>query len=148
MPIQKQIQEIRIFNRFYTDLIGLLDNHLLNSDYSLAEARILYEIYIGKEISASTIITKLNIDKGYLSRILKKFDKKGLIAKTVWNDDARVSLISLTGKGVKVFNSLNDASNQQIDSLIGSFPEQQLNDLVQHMNAIMAILKKPKNGTD
>jgi DNA-binding MarR family transcriptional regulator len=77
----KLIQDIREFNRFYTRLIGLLDGHLLDSNYSLAEARILYEIYTGKQISASQIVSTLNMDKGYVSRILKKFEKEGLISK-------------------------------------------------------------------
>jgi DNA-binding MarR family transcriptional regulator len=141
METQKHIQEIRNFNRFYTDLIGLLDNHLLNSDYSLAEARILYEIFTAKQLSASDIIHSLSIDKGYLSRILKKFEKQDLVARKSSDEDARVSLLSLTDKGLKVFNELNDASNQQIAALISAMPVNQLDELVQHMKAIAALLE-------
>lgn len=142
MDTQKHIQEIRNFNRFYTDLIGLLDNHLLNSDYSLAEARILYEIFTAKQLSASDIIHNLSIDKGYLSRILKKFEKQDLVARKPSDGDARVSLLSLTGKGLKVFNELNDASNQQIAALISAMPVSQLDELVQHMRAIATLLER------
>jgi DNA-binding MarR family transcriptional regulator len=142
METQKRIQEIRNFNRFYTDLIGLLDNHLLNSDYSLAEARILYEIFTAKQLSASDIIHSLSIDKGYLSRILKKFEKQDLVARKSSDEDARVSLLSLTRKGLKVFNDLNDASNQQIAALISAMPVNQLDELVQHMKAIAALLER------
>jgi DNA-binding MarR family transcriptional regulator len=142
MDTQKHIREIRNFNRFYTDLIGLLDNHLLDSDYSLAEARILYEIFTAKQLSASDIIHSLSIDKGYLSRILKKFEKQGLVARRSSDEDARVSLLSLTGKGLKVFNELNDASDQQIAALVSAMPGSRLDELVQHMKAITALLEK------
>ena len=142
MNTQKHIQEIRNFNRFYTDLIGLLDNHLLNSDYSLAEARILYEIFTANQLSASDIIHNLSIDKGYLSRILKKFEKQDLVARKSSDEDARVSLLSLTSKGLKVFRELNDASNQQIATLISTIPVSQLDELVQHMKAIAALLER------
>jgi DNA-binding MarR family transcriptional regulator len=142
MDTQKHIQEIRNFNRFYTDLIGLLDNHLLNSDYSLAEARILYEIFTAKQLSASDIIHSLSMDKGYLSRILKKFEKQDLVARKSSDEDARVSLLSLTDKGLNVFRELNDASSQQIATLISAIPVSQLDELVQHMKAIAALLER------
>lgn len=142
MGTQKHIQEIRNFNRFYTDLIGLLDNHLLNSDYSLAEARILYEIFTANQLSASDIIHNLSIDKGYLSRILKKFEKQDLVVRRSSDEDARVSLLSLTGKGLNVFRELNDASNQQIATLISTIAVSQLDELVQHMKAIAALLDR------
>ena len=64
------IRDIRAFNRFYTDIIGLLDQHLLDSPYSLAEARIIYEIHHNKDIQASQIMELMDIDKSYLSRLL------------------------------------------------------------------------------
>lgn len=142
MDIQQQVQEIRTFNRFYTDLIGLLDKHLLNSDYSLAEARILYELFTAKQLSASDIIYKLSIDKGYLSRILKKFEKLELIARIPSPEDARVSLLSLTDAGLKVFDGLNKASELQVTALISGMAVNQLDELVKHMQAITCLLKK------
>lgn len=142
MDVQQHIQEIRTFNRFYTDLIGLLDKHLLNSEYSLAEARILYEIFTEKQLSASDIIYKLSIDKGYLSRILKKFEKEDLIIRKPSEEDARISLLSLTDVGLKVFYGLNEASEKQIMALISSMPIEQLDELVKHMRAITGLLEK------
>jgi DNA-binding MarR family transcriptional regulator len=144
MHNREKIQEIRAFNRFYTDLLGLLDTHLLKSDYSLAEARILYEIFTGGQVSASDIIHKLKVDKGYLSRILKKLEKQGLISKRLSKGDARVNLLSLTEEGLKIFHTLNNASDEQINTLITSLPLAQLNDLVKHMNAITDLLQKSK----
>ena len=78
---KKAIQEIRAFNRWYTDMIGLLDQHLLNSDWSLAEARLIYEIHAGQPIQASQLIAIMHIDKSYLSRLLKKLEKEKIITK-------------------------------------------------------------------
>ncbi|MEO3408362.1 MarR family transcriptional regulator [Mucilaginibacter sp. CAU 1740] len=140
MSTQNHINQIRAFNRFYTDLIGLLDKHLLNSEYSLAEARILFEIYTAGRLSASDIIYKLSIDKGYLSRILKKFEKQGLIGRQPADDDARVSLLSLTDAGLEVFHQLNTASGQQVNDLIAPMTVKQLDELVGHMEGIMGLL--------
>ncbi len=138
----KTIQNVREFNRFYTRLIGLLDGHLLNSEYSLAEARILYEIYIANRISASQIMSVLDIDKGYLSRILKKFDRNGLITKQQLTEDARVSLLTLSEKGLEVFLALNQASNAQIEVLIKPLQLSTQRQLVAHMQAIRHILQE------
>ena len=91
---QIAIQNIRAFNRFYTDVIGLLDKHLLNSAYSLAEVRVIYEISIGKSIQASQIMSAMRIDKSYLSRILKKLERDEIIAKSLSVQDARAMSIS------------------------------------------------------
>jgi DNA-binding MarR family transcriptional regulator len=135
------IAQIRAFNRFYTDLIGLLDKHLLNSDYSLAEARILYEIQVGQPISASQIMATMHIDKSYLSRVLKKLEKDNLIRKQSSARDARTTLLSLTPEGLAVFTTLNQASNEQIDALLRTLPPAQHQELVRHMQAIHTILR-------
>lgn len=140
MDTENHIHQIRAFNRFYTDLIGLLDKHLLNSEYSLAEARILFEIFMAGQLSASDIIYKLSIDKGYLSRIVKKFEKQDLITRKPSDDDARVSLLSLTDTGLEVFHQLNAASEQQVSALIASMPVNKLDELVGHMKAIARLL--------
>lgn len=135
------VREIRAFNRFYTDIIGLLDAHLLNSAYSLSEVRTMYEIYTGKSVQASQIMTAMHIDKSYLSRILKKLEKEELIWKMPSEEDARASLISLTEKGLKVFKTLNKASDEQIDGLISNLSAGRQQELVDHMKAIQEILK-------
>lgn len=136
------IPDIRKFNRFYTDIIGLLDKHLLHSAYSLAEGRIIYEIYSGKSVQASQIMTAMNIDKSYLSRLLKKLERDGLIIRASSGNDARAMLISLTEKGMQEFTMLNKASDQQISDLIINLNSTDQQELVAHMNAIMNILKK------
>jgi DNA-binding MarR family transcriptional regulator len=137
---QHAIEEIRAFNRYYTGLIGLLNDHLLDSEYSLAEVRILYEINTHQPVSASQIMSEMDIDKGYLSRVMKQFEKKRLISKQVSGEDARVTLVSLTPKGSKLFSELNAASNQQIESLIDKLTREEQQMLVEHMQAIRALL--------
>jgi DNA-binding MarR family transcriptional regulator len=137
---QQTIEDIRAFNRYYTGLIGLLNDHLLNSEYSLAEVRILYEINTHQPVSASQIMTEMGIDKGYLSRVLKQFEKSGIISKQVSGEDARVTLVSLTAKGRTLFSKLNAASDQQVETLINKLTKEEQRTLVGHMQAIRVLL--------
>jgi DNA-binding MarR family transcriptional regulator len=138
---QIPIRKIRAFNRYYTDLIGLLDKHLLNSAYSLAEARILYEVHAAGSIQASRIMQVMHIDRGYLSRLLKQLEKDKLIARHPSGQDARAFMITLTPKGTREFQQLNKASDDQIGQLITPLSEAVRQELVAHMKAIMEILK-------
>lgn len=139
--IDKDIQQIRNFNRFYTDLLGLLDAHLLKSQYSLAEGRILFEIFSNGQSNASEIIDRLSIDKGYLSRILKKLEKEGLIQRQASEADGRVALLSLSANGQEVFQELNAASNLQVRNLVEHLQQKELQQLTSCMRQIMDILK-------
>lgn len=141
---QRTIEEIRAFNRYYTGLIGLLNDHLLNSEYSLAEVRILYEISTHQPVSASQIMLEMGIDKGYLSRVLKQLEKDHLISKQVSGEDARVTLVSLTAKGKTLFSDLNAASDRQIGELIDNLTREEQRTLVEHMQAIQALLTVKK----
>src|SRR5919206_2558971 len=96
---QEFIDRIRSFNRFYTNIIGLLDQHFLDSPFSLTEGRVLYEICNTEECSAKKIREKIVIDEGYLSRILDHFAKDDLIRKTPSSEDGRLRIIAPTGKG-------------------------------------------------
>ncbi|HTI57960.1 helix-turn-helix domain-containing GNAT family N-acetyltransferase [Mucilaginibacter sp.] len=138
------IRDIRSFNRFYTDIIGLLDQHLLDSPYALVEARILFEINNAGNIQASQIIDKMHIDKSYLSRLLKKLEKDKLIIRKRSGNDARAVILSLTEKGEKEFGMLNKASNEQINNLIAPLSNGQKKKLGLDMSGIMEALKPGK----
>src|SRR5262245_13499307 len=101
------IEEVRKFNRFYTNLLGLLDRHLLRSAFSLPEARALYELSRHSGASAKEIGESLKMDKGYLSRILSEFERKGLLARMKSKSDGRASKLSLTAKGKSEFRKIN-----------------------------------------
>lgn len=135
------IQEIRAFNRFYTDLIGLLNKHLLNSDYSLSEVRIMYEIHTAGEAQASHIMAAMDIDKSYLSRILKKLERDQLIIRKASEQDGRAVVLSLTKEGAGLFRELTTATEHQIGGLISHLDTAQQDELVAHMHAIRKLLQ-------
>jgi len=139
---QKTITEIRAFNRYYTGILGLLDRHILNSDYSLPEARILYELSQREGVQASGIIESMGIDKGYLSRILDQFATKKLIVRKRSQADGRLMHIYLTEKGRAAFEKLNQASEEQLKSLLTGLSTTDGEELSRHMTAIMNILLK------
>jgi DNA-binding MarR family transcriptional regulator/N-acetylglutamate synthase-like GNAT family acetyltransferase len=116
--LREQIEAVRQFNRFYTQKIGVLGEALLDSGYSLTEARVLYELANRETANAKTLSGDLGIDAGYLSRILKRFEAARLIARRRSETDARQSLIELTAKGRKVFAGLDAASNRQVTQML------------------------------
>jgi len=139
---QELIDRIRSFNRFYTNIIGLLDQHFLDSPFSLTEGRVLYEICNTEECSAKKIRESIVIDEGYLSRILDNFVKRGLIRKTRSQTDGRLWMILPTEKGKREFASLNDNSNELISRLIEKLSEEEQADLLEKMEGIRALLEK------
>src|SRR5512134_3910438 len=130
---QELIDRIRSFNRFYTNIIGLLDQHFLDSSFSLTEGRVLYEICNTEDCSAKKIRESIVIDEGYLSRILDSFSKRGLIKKTPSSKDRRLRTIVPTEKGKREFEGLNENSNRLISQLIEKLSETQRADLLNKM---------------
>lgn len=144
---QESIGKIRRFNRFYTNIIGLLDQHFLDTPYSLIEGRVLYEIRHMEECSARKIMENIAIDEGYLSRIIHKFTKQGLIRKAPSSKDKRLHIIVLTEKGHREFQKLNDNSNKSISQMIEKLSEQENAELVGMMERIQELLLK-NNGDE
>ena len=139
---QELIDKIRSFNRFYINIIGLLEQHFLDSAFSLTEGRVLYEICNTEECSAKKIRENIVIDEGYLSRILENFTKHGLIKKTSSKTDGRLRIILPTEKGRREFASLNDSSNHLISRLIQNLSEGEREDLVGMMQRIQMLLTR------
>ena len=140
MTTDPHITAIRSFNRFYTRAIGTLEEHLLQSSLSLPEARVLYEIATRTQPTASEIASTLNLDLGYLSRILRTFIDRKLITRKTSPTDRRQSFLSLTKAGQKEFATLNQRSNQQIEQMIAPFTDTHRTQLVQAMSTIETIL--------
>ncbi|WP_412468350.1 MarR family winged helix-turn-helix transcriptional regulator [Pedobacter sp. KLB.chiD] len=137
------ISQVRAFNRCYTHLIGLLDRGYLETQYTLTEARILFEIDTGKT-NAAEIIEEMHIDKSYLSRVLKKFEKNKLITKAKSGRDARASQIGLTDNGRVELEALNTLADKQLEKLLKDLSAKEIKQLALHMNSIMEILdQKP-----
>jgi len=141
---QELIDRVRSFNRFYTNIIGLLDQHFLDSPFSLTEGRVLYEICNTEECSAKKIRERIVIDEGYLSRILDSFSKHGLIRKTPSSADGRLRIIVPTEKGRREFANLNNNSNSLISQLIEKLSEEEQEELLSKMDGIRTLLEKAK----
>lgn len=141
---QKDIDEMRAFNRFYTSLIGLLNTHILNSEYSLSEARILFELYHNSGMTASDIIALIHIDKGYLSRILKHFELKKLIVKKRSSADKRSVYLNLTSKGKKELEILSRASDVQITKILSQLTDDECEQLISNLREVKGALEKVK----
>lgn len=135
-----QIAAIRRFNRFYTRQIGLLDEGLLKSPFSLTEARVLYELAHRDGLTASDLGRDLGLDAGYLSRILKKFEGQGLLDRTPAESDARQSVLALTGAGRAAFAPLNSASSAEVRALLRGLPPDSRERLVDAMRTIGRLL--------
>ena len=136
------VANIRSFNRFYTRVLGLLDKHILNSQYTLPEVRILYELATNENLTASDLIETLHIDKGYLSRIILDLRLKKLVQSKRSDRDARSLVLSLTKIGQREFRILNKASDLQLASIVEKLTITERNKLVRNMNEIVGLLSK------
>ena len=135
-----QIAAIRRFNRFYTRQIGALEEHHLHSDLSLSEARILYEIANSPDVRASQIGDTLFLDRGYLSRVIANFARRGFVRKTRSATDARESILELTTKGKALFSRLNERASKDVGRMLESVPPAGRTTLVAAMSAIESAL--------
>lgn len=114
----RRILAIRRFNRFYTRQLGLLRRTYLDSPYSLGEARVLYEIAQDGAATAGAIARRLDLDPGYLSRLLGRFAARGLISRRVSAADARQSRLALTARGRQVFRCFEERSNRHVEAML------------------------------
>ena len=135
-----RVESVRRFNRFYTKQIGLLSEHILKSQFSLAEARVIYELAQREKATATEMGAELGLDAGYLSRLLAAFKKRGLISKKPSETDGRQSVIWLTDKGRKAFTELNAHSHGEVESLLGRLPQADQNRLIDAMRVIEEVL--------
>ncbi len=130
------IAHIRSFNRFYTNVLGLLDRHLLDSGYSLTEARVLFEIGKMDYCTANTMVNQLNIDCSYMSRIIKRFELNQLVVKTQSQKDSRVNCIMLTEKGRQEVDELSQKSDAQVKKMIETLSQAELIEVMDAMEVI------------
>jgi DNA-binding MarR family transcriptional regulator/GNAT superfamily N-acetyltransferase len=135
------IAAVRGFNRFYTRELGLLDRSLLGSDFTLTEARVLYELAHRKTSTASEIGKDLGLDLGYLSRLLKKFERRRLLARTQSSIDGRQHQLKLTPKGREAFEPLDRAAKAQIADMVDPMTQEQRRELVEAMWKAQRLLR-------
>lgn len=137
---EQDILAVREFNRFYTNVIGAVNEHLAHTGLSLPEARLLFELNRMQTCTASDILAILRMDKGYLSRILNGFIRKGWVAKKKNKNDARSTMLQLTSKGQAAYAKLHRITMDQIGSLISPLPDARRSQLIKHMEGIRKIL--------
>ena len=139
----ERIAAVRRFNRFYTRQIGVLRKTYLDSPYSLGEMRVLYELSQAGKLgtrTASDIGRALDLDAGYLSRVLRNFEKRGLISRKASAQDARQSLLALTAQGRRTFTPHEQRSQRDTGAMLGKLGPAQQARLVAAMTEIETLL--------
>lgn len=135
-----QIATVRAFNRFYTRKLGVLDQHLGKSPFSLSEARVLYELAHRDDLAAKEIGIELGLDPGYLSRIVQKFDELGLITRKPLASDRRQVRLGLTAKGRQAYAKLDLGSQNQVAAMLAALSPGDARQLTAAMARIEALL--------
>jgi DNA-binding MarR family transcriptional regulator/GNAT superfamily N-acetyltransferase len=153
-----QIAAVRAFNRFYTRKLGVLDQHLMKSPFSLSEARVLYELAHRDDLSAKEIGAELGLDAGYLSRIVQNFDDSGLITRKPLASDRRQNRLALTAKGRQAFAKLDRSSHDEVGAMLAALPRGASGRLIGAMatierllgasdgSSLPAVLREPRPG--
>lgn len=138
--LQSNVAAFRRFNRNYTRLIGVLDEEWLKGGYSLAEARVLYELSIRQTATAKEIGVALGMDPAYLSRILRRFEKASLLKRAASKTDGRSAYLTLTRKGKSTFEKLNALSEGQACGILSALSPAAQTKLVSSIHAIEQVL--------
>jgi DNA-binding MarR family transcriptional regulator/GNAT superfamily N-acetyltransferase len=138
--LDHKVDAMRRFNRFYTKQIGVLHEGLLKSPFSLTEGRVLYELAHRKKAVATALSNELNLDLGYLSRLLRALKNRSLIVKETSRADGRQSLLSLTRKGREAFAKLNADAREEIRVMLGGLQPRAQSRLIEAMETIQELL--------
>src|SRR5919201_6379898 len=137
----ERVASVRAFNRFYTNVIGLLREGLLRTPYSLTEARVIFELAQRDATELAELRRELDIDAGYPTRILARFEADGLVDKERSAADRRRHVVSLTGRGRGAFAMLDRRSAEEVGAMLSRLGEVQQRRLVAAMGAIRAMLE-------
>jgi DNA-binding MarR family transcriptional regulator/GNAT superfamily N-acetyltransferase len=154
----ERVAAVRRFNRLYTKHLGVLADGWLDSPFSLAEARVLYEIDQHGTVTATDIARALGLDAGYLSRILRRFQKLGLVRRQTSPSDRRQSFLSLTARGEAVYAPLEKRTKRDIGRMLGRLDPSEQDRLISAMRDVEwmttpgakteseIVLREPKPG--
>ena len=137
---EQQVAAVRTFNRFYTRELGVLDQQIAKSPFSLSEARVLYELAHRDDLSAKEIGAELGLDAGYLSRIVQSFDEGGLIIREPLPSDRRQYRLALTAKGRQAFARLDRSTNDDVAAMLEGLPPGGKDRLIEAMADIERLL--------
>jgi DNA-binding MarR family transcriptional regulator/GNAT superfamily N-acetyltransferase len=136
------VAAIRRFNRFYTRQIGVITNHVLDTPYSLTQARVLYELGRHKDLIVSTLAGNLGVDKGHMSRIVTSLRGRGAVIRMRSKTDGRRMILKLSPKGRKAFGTLNRRAANQVSEMLRDVAEDDRARLLRAMSAIEDILTR------
>ena len=138
--LQDRVEAVRRFSRFYTRKIGVLHEGLLGSPFSLTEARVIWELAHRGRSTARDLGRELGLDPGYLSRILRGFDSRGLIERQTADNDARQSILTLTRSGEAAFARLNTRSQGEITAMLETLSPENQHRLVESLRVVEEVL--------
>jgi DNA-binding MarR family transcriptional regulator/GNAT superfamily N-acetyltransferase len=139
-PSSSRIDAVRRFNRFYTRRIGVLHERLLQSPFTLTESRLLWELAHARTATATSLASALQLDPGYLSRILHLFKERGLIKGTRSRTDGRQLDLKLTAAGRRAFAPLDAQSQKQVRNLLATLDEAQQQELLKALSIVERLL--------
>src|SRR6516165_5481955 len=137
--VDPQVGVIRAFNRFYTRKIGVIDG-TASSPFSLAEARVLYELAHREQPTATDIRKELGLDAGYMSRILRQLERQKLVTRERSKTDEREKFLSLTAKGLKAFAPLDERSHREVAAMLEEISPAARKELVHSVQTIRRLL--------
>jgi DNA-binding MarR family transcriptional regulator len=140
MTTSEAVGKIRSFNRYYTRLVGLLEGEYLGSDFTLVEARILYEIRHSEGCTAKGIRETMGIDAGYLSRTLGALARRGLLSRKASGVDGRCRIVELTRAGEAAYDLLDRRSSASIEDLVSGLSAEERGELVLCLERARALL--------
>ena len=145
IPPADRVAAIRAFNRFYTRQIGVVGGGYLQTDLSLTEARVLYELAQTDDLTASQIGTGLGLDAGYLSRLLRRFQQEGWLERHASATDRRQANLSLTEAGRAAFAPLDSGARQAVAAMLTTLPAPEQERLVDAMRTVMTLLSRTRS---
>lgn len=138
--LEDDVARVRAFNRFYTQTIGVLDEGLLDSSFSLTEGRLLWELAHRDDLTAGELARALNLDPGYVSRMLARFRGRGLVAREVSATDRRRRHLALTKRGARAFAPLDRRAHDEVAALLGRLAPGERRRLLQSLQTVESLL--------
>ena len=148
MTREELVRKVWAFNRFYMPSMNLLGNHYLGSEYSAVKARIFFEIYQNEGCTAASIAQTMNIDKGYLSRILVGHEKNGYVKRVPSGEDGRSYQLYLTDAGKQLTEEFIEKSNEEIGCILQKLSEEDIRRMAEAIDTITEILNKGNGGEE
>jgi DNA-binding MarR family transcriptional regulator/N-acetylglutamate synthase-like GNAT family acetyltransferase len=139
-----RVDRVRQFNRFYTRYVGLLQKRLLGTPFTLTESRVLFELAHADSLTATELGKELDLDNGYLSRLINNFEQRGLLARKQSSEDGRSSLLSITAKGREAFALLDARQHDEVAAMLSELSQDAQERLGDAMRTIQEALEAPR----